>query len=71
MARLFSNRDDPSHDGIRVLHIVANHFCEMGHRINDLWHCPFAFQPISSQDDLDLLSTERQKKWDLKFRSAF
>ncbi len=71
MEGLFPNRDDPFHDGIRVLCFVANHFCEMGHPISDLWHCPFAIQPISNQNDLDLLPAEKQGKWYLRFKSAF
>ena len=50
---------------------MANHFREVGHSIVDFRHCPFALQSISSQDDLELLSAERQGRWDLKSRLAF
>ncbi len=71
MAGLFSNHDDAFDDGVGLLYFVANYFYEMGFSILDFRYRPFALQPISSQNDLDLLSAERQKRWDLKFRSAF
>ena len=71
MAGLFPNRNDRSHGGFRNLYFVANYFREMGHPILDFLHCHFALLPISNQNDLDLLSAERQEKWDLKFRSPF
>jgi hypothetical protein len=71
MAGLFSNRNDHPYGGVGRLYSVANHFYPMGFSLLDSRHRPFALQPISRQDDLDLLSTERQKKWDLKFRSPF
>ena len=59
MAGLFPNRNDHSYGGIRGLYSLEYYFCEMGFSVFDFQHCPFAFQSISSQDDLDLLSAER------------
>jgi hypothetical protein len=71
MARLFSNRNDHSYGGIRGLYSVANDICEMGCPLLHFQHGRFVLQPVSDQNDLDLLSTERQEEWDLKFRSLF
>jgi hypothetical protein len=70
MAGLFSNRNDHSYGGIGLIYFMANNFRPMGFSILDFRHRPFALQPISSENDLDLLSAERQKRWDLKFRSV-
>ena len=38
---------------------MANHFHPMGFSLLDSRRRSFGLQPISGQDDLDLLSTER------------
>ena len=70
MAGLFSSRNNHSYGGIRGLYSVADDFFQMGHPILHLLHCHIALLLVSNQNDLDLLSTERQEKWDLKFRSV-
>ena len=50
---------------------MANYFREVGHPILDFRHCHFALQSISSQNDLDLLSAEKEKSWHLSFSSLF
>ena len=71
MAGLFSDHYNQPHGRVRVLYLMADDFREMGHSIFDLWCCTFVICLVSNQNDLDLLSTERQEKWDLKFRSLF
>jgi hypothetical protein len=67
MARLLSN-DDNMFDGLfGVVYLVANDLCEMGLSLIDLRGCSFALWPVSNQNDLDLLSTERQETWHLRF----
>ena len=71
MAGLFSNRHDRSHGGIGDLYSLGDYFCSLGFPFLDFRHRPFALQPISGENDLDLLSAEGKEKWDLKFISPF
>lgn len=70
MAGLFSDDHDRLHGRSGFLHLMADPFREVGDSISDFFHCPRPFQHLPNQNDLDLLPTERQEKWDLRFRSA-
>jgi hypothetical protein len=50
---------------------MANYFREVGSSLFDLRERPSALWSVSSQNDLDLLPSEKEKAWDLKFRSPF
>jgi hypothetical protein len=71
MAGLFSDHYNFSHDRIGILYSVANDLCEVGYPVLDFWLGPFALRPVPNENDLDLFSTERQGRWDLKFRLPF
>jgi len=71
MAGLFSDYYNCPHGRIRSLYYVADDFFQMGHPILHLLHCHIALQLVSNQNDLDLLSTKRQEKWHLRFKSLF
>ena len=69
MAGLFSDDDDRSYDLSGVLYLVASDLCEMGLSLIGLRGCPSVLRSISNQNDLALLSTEKEEEWSLSFSS--
>ena len=67
MAGLFSNGYNRSYGHSGALYIVASDLCEMGLSFIDVRDRSFALRPVSNQNDLDLLSSERKGAWHLKF----
>ena len=70
MAGLFSDDHDRLHGRSGFLHLMADPFREVGDSFLDPRSCAFALRSVSNQNDLGILSKERQKRWDLRFRSA-
>jgi hypothetical protein len=60
MAGLLSDDHDRLHDRFGFLHLMADHFREMGDSVSDFFHCPPSLQRFSNQNDLDLFSAKRQ-----------
>ncbi len=60
MAGLLSDDHDGLHDRFGFLHLMADHFREVGDSVSDFFHCPPSLQRFSNQNDLVLFSTKRQ-----------
>jgi len=67
VAGLFSDRHNSPYGRTGILYPLADDFCEVGFSVLDFRRRSFAFWSFSNQNDLGLLSPEREKGWHLSF----